>query len=90
MCDKNHVVGIDGAERRQTVSNDGEQSDKGVVDDIDDIQLLLADFNPSDEKQYPRESEEGDEGAVKSDEKTKRPTDVTAESLQAAFELGTT
>jgi hypothetical protein len=57
VSDVYHVVGIDGSERSETITHDGEQGDQDTVDDVHNIDLLAADIDPADEKQNPREAE---------------------------------
>lgn len=53
MCDIDHVIGIDGTERGQSIAHDRKEGDKGVVNDIDQVVLFGSDRNPSDEEEYP-------------------------------------
>ena len=88
MSDKNHVVGVDGSKRGHAITHDGEESHQHVVDNIDDIELLRADVDPTNEKEHPGETEEGDEGGVKSNQKPKWLPDVFPKCFHAALELG--
>ena len=40
VCDVNHVIGIDCPKGGETVTDDGEEGDHDVVDDVNDIVLL--------------------------------------------------
>lgn len=83
-----HVVGVDGSEGCEAVADNGEQGDQHVVDDVDGIELLLANIDPADEEEHPGEAEEGDEGGVQRDEKAQRPRRVLAERLEPLLHLG--
>ena len=67
-----HVVGIYCPERRETVTQDGEQGDQNAVDDVNDVNLATADVDPADEEQNPCETEQGDEGCVQGDQEAER------------------
>ena len=63
-----HVVCVDGSERSETVSNDGEKGDQNTVDNVNDVDLLTSDINPTDEEKHPCKTEEGDECGIKRDQ----------------------
>lgn len=47
VCDKDHVVGVDGTERGQSVTHDGEQGDQNIVNDVDYIELSSTNIDPA-------------------------------------------
>ncbi len=44
---EDHMVGVYGSKRSKTVADHGEESDEHEVDDVDDVELSPADFNPA-------------------------------------------
>lgn len=68
VCYVDHVVGVHGAERCETISDDGKEGDQNAVDDVDNINLLSADIDPADQEQHPCKAEQSDEGCVERDE----------------------
>jgi hypothetical protein len=55
-----HVVCVDCSERRQSITNNGEQSDKDVINDIDDIRLATTNVDPSNKEENPCKTEQSD------------------------------
>ena len=47
MCNEAHMVCIDSSERGKAVSNNGEESDKDVVDNIDKVIFPATDIDPA-------------------------------------------
>lgn len=47
MRHEDHMVGINGPERSQTITHDGEKCDQNVVDDVNDVKLPSADIDPA-------------------------------------------
>ena len=47
MCDEAHMVCIDGSKRSKTISNNGKESDKHVVNNIDNIIFTASDIDPA-------------------------------------------
>lgn len=66
-----HMVRVDSSERSQAITNNGEESDQDVVDDVDDVRLATSDIDPSDQEENPSETEQGDQGCIYSDKQTK-------------------
>lgn len=71
VCYVDHVICIYGAERSEAVSDNGEEGNEDTVDDVNNINLLSPDIDPTDQKQHPREPEQGYESGIESDEETK-------------------
>lgn len=64
MSDEDHVVRVDGTEWCKTITHDSEQSDKHVIDNIDDILLPGADRDPADQEEHPRSTKERDQRCI--------------------------
>lgn len=88
MGDVDHMVGIHNPERSEAITNDGEEGDQDVIDDIDHVVLLRANGNPADKEQNPGQTEQGDQGSVKRDEEPERSADVTAKGFHTPLEFG--
>jgi hypothetical protein len=41
------VIGVDSSERGKAITHDSEQADKDVVNDINDLDLLATDVDPT-------------------------------------------
>ena len=65
--DVDHVVGINGTERCETISYDSEESNQDTVNNVDNVDLLSADIDPADEEEHPSQTEQSDEGCVEGD-----------------------
>lgn len=76
-------------ERSKTVTNNGEQSDKDIVNDIDGVQLLVADVDPADKEKNPSKTEQGDQSSIEGNSESQRAPDVLSKGLHALLELGT-
>ena len=59
-----HVVSIHEPPGYHAVADDREKGHKYVIDDINNVELFLADVDPSDEEQNPGKAEQGDKGGV--------------------------
>ena len=57
VCYVDHVVGVYGAERSETISDDCEEGNQNAVDDVDDINLLSTDIDPANQEQHPGQTE---------------------------------
>ena len=77
------------SERSKTITNNSEQSNKDIVNDVDDVQLLVADVDPADKEKNPGKTEQGDQSSIEGNGETQRPPDVLSKGLQALLELGT-
>jgi 2,3-bisphosphoglycerate-independent phosphoglycerate mutase len=71
MSNKNHVVGINRSEGSKTVSDNAKESYQNAVDDVDDIDLLSTNVDPTDQEKHPCKAEEGDKRGIESDEEAK-------------------
>jgi hypothetical protein len=80
------VVCIDSAEGRETITHDGEESDKDTVNDVNQVRLLVAYVDPTDKEKNPRQTEQGDEGGVEGNEETQWSSDVLSKTLHATLE----
>jgi hypothetical protein len=58
MRDIDHVIGVDGTEGRQAVTNDCEEGYHDVVDDVNNVVLLRTQRYPADEEEHPCRTEE--------------------------------
>lgn len=83
------MVGIDGSKWSQAVTHHGKEGHKHTVDDVNCVDLLLADVNPADKEENPGKTEKGDEGGVEGDKESERSLDVLTETLEATLESGT-
>ena len=70
MRDKDHVIGVDHAERSHAITDDGEESDKDVIDNVYNVRLFAADIDPANQEEDPGKAEEGDEHRVECYEET--------------------
>jgi hypothetical protein len=66
-----HVVCVDCSERSETVTNDGKESHQYAVDDVDNVDLLSTDVDPTDEEEHPSKTEERDECGIERDQEAK-------------------
>ena len=57
MGDVDHVVCVDGTEGGKTVADEGEESDKDIVDNVDDIELSPSNVDPADQEKHPGKTE---------------------------------
>jgi len=87
--DEEHVVCIDSTERSQTITHDGEECNKNTVNDMNSVELLIANVDPTNEEENPSQTEECDEGGVERNEETQRSSDILPETLHATLESGT-
>jgi len=58
MRDVDHVIGVDGTEGCQAVTNDCEEGYHDVVDDVNNVVLLRTQRYPADEEEHPCRTEE--------------------------------
>lgn len=54
--DIGHVPGIDSSEGSKAQTNQVEERDEDIVDDVDGVELLVANIYPPDEKQNPSQA----------------------------------
>lgn len=71
VSDVDHVVGIYGTEGCESISYNGEESNKDTVNDVDDVDLLSTDIDPADKEEHPGQTKKGNEGSVESDKEPK-------------------
>src|SRR5690242_828913 len=76
VCDIDHVVCVDGSERSESVSNNGEESHQNTVDDMNNVNLLTADIDPADQEQHPCQTKKCDKDGVQRDQEAQRSSDV--------------
>jgi hypothetical protein len=71
MRNEDHVVGVYGPERRQTITHNGEKGDQNAVNDVNDVDLPTANIDPTDQEEDPGQTEQGDQSCVQSDKESK-------------------
>jgi hypothetical protein len=57
MRDINHMVRVDSAKRSKAITDNGEEGDQNIIDDVDNIFLLRTQRNPANEEKDPSRSE---------------------------------
>jgi hypothetical protein len=70
MRDETHMIGVDNAERSETITNYGKKSDEDIVDYVDEIGLAPTHVDPTDEEQNPSKTEECDKSRVQGNEES--------------------
>lgn len=78
MGDEKHVIRVDGSERSKTITDDGEESDEDIIDDIDEVFVacIVAARDPPDEEQNPNKTKDCDEERIQRDEKAQGSSNV--------------
>jgi hypothetical protein len=67
----NHMVCVDCSEGSEAITNDGEESHQYAVDDVDNVNLLSANVDPTDEEEHPSKTKERDECGIECDQEAK-------------------
>ena len=104
VSDVDHVVRVYGTEGCESISYNGEESNKDTVNDVDDVDLLSTDIDPADKEEHPGQTKKGNECRVEGDKEPKCCTlsvtfgkmttqiltspNVLSETLQRALHLG--
>ena len=71
VSDVNHVVGVYGTERCETIPHNSEKGNKDTVNDVHYVDLLAPNIDPADEEKHPGQTKQCDEGRVESDKEAK-------------------
>lgn len=56
MCDEDHMIGVDGAERGKAIANDTKEGDEYAVDNVDNVDLATTDVDPTDQEEHPSQT----------------------------------
>lgn len=65
------MICVHASEWRKTIPNDCKQSDKYIVDHVDEVFVSITTTYPPNEKENPNQTKSSDEKGVKRDEKAK-------------------
>lgn len=71
MSNINHVVGINGSEGCEAVTDHSKESNQNTVNDVNNVDLLSPNIDPADQEQDPCKSEEGNESGIECDKEAK-------------------